>query len=101
MATAKAVHHHAHLLLAARTLDDVNVFAVPQEHGKGRFTVPVIGKWGISFVMSGNVVKGVDHDGSVAGANVPQLRPRDSRVSTCVSTSVRPTLMMTSTRMAA
>ena len=53
ISTAKAVHHVAHLLLAARTLDDVNVFALPEADGKGRFAVRVVGKWAISFVMSG------------------------------------------------
>ena len=51
--TAKAVHHVAHLLLSARTLDDVTVFARPETDGKVRLTVRVVGKWGISFVMAG------------------------------------------------
>ena len=50
--TAKAVHHIAHLLLAARTLDDVSVFAFPSLGGNGRYSVPVAGKWGVTFVMS-------------------------------------------------
>lgn len=52
-ATARAVHHTAHLLLAASDLNDVSVFAEPMVLG-GRHIIPILGKWGLSFVM-GNV----------------------------------------------
>src|SRR4051812_47149725 len=48
--TAKAVHYTAHLLLAACDLSDVSAFAEPHT-SDGRHIVPVLGKWGLSFVM--------------------------------------------------
>lgn len=53
LATAGAVHHVAHLLLAARTLDDISVFANPEATEGDRLAVQAHGKWAISFVMSG------------------------------------------------
>lgn len=51
-ATAKAVHHLAHLLLAATASEDVSTFTSPIAAKAGRLTAPAIAKWGISFVMA-------------------------------------------------
>lgn len=52
LTTAKAVHYFTNLLLAARNQDDISVFAEPIASA-GRHVVPVFGKWGISFVLTG------------------------------------------------
>lgn len=51
-ATAKAVHHLAHLLLAATGSEDVSAFTLPIAGKGGRLTAPAISKWGISFVIA-------------------------------------------------
>ena len=50
--TARAVHRLAYLLLAARTLDDISVFADPTPDSRGRYTAVAVGKWGINFALS-------------------------------------------------
>src|SRR5579871_3500979 len=52
--TAHAIFRTVRLLLAARSLNDVSVFAVAHNDTQGRFVVPVMGKWSISFVMTDN-----------------------------------------------
>lgn len=50
LATAKAVHYTTHLLLAACDLNDVSAFVEAQISGE-RYVIPVLGKWGVSFVL--------------------------------------------------
>lgn len=51
---AHAIFRTARLLLASRSLNDVSVFAQIHNDTQGRFVVPVMGKWSISFVMTDN-----------------------------------------------
>lgn len=51
-AAAEAIHRLAHLLLAARNVDDVSVFTAPTPLKEGQLIAPAYGKWGIAFVMA-------------------------------------------------
>jgi Ni/Fe-hydrogenase subunit HybB-like protein len=54
MATANAIFNITRLLRAARSLEDVSVFAAIGSLSNGRFVVPAVGKWSISFrIVSG------------------------------------------------
>ena len=52
LVVAKAIHHTAHLLLAAHDLNDVSVFANPEPTSERRFIIPIVGKWGLNFGLS-------------------------------------------------
>ena len=51
-ATAQAVHHLAHLLIASRGADDVSVFTEPVPLKGARLVARAYGKWGITFAMT-------------------------------------------------